>query len=157
MHPIDRTGWGRGTLRRPFPGPLVPLIILLFLAAATLASQPAVFPLFPLFPILVVAALFLGGRGFGQLGDRRADRSAGRPAAAAGAVDDLPALPSGGIAKERELLLALERHGEITAARAALETSLGVAAAEEMLSDLANDGHVRVAAREGTLAYALWE
>ena len=149
MHPIDRTGWGRGALRRPFPVPLVPLIILLFLAAATLASQPAVFPLFP----ILVVALFLGGRGFGQLGDRRA----GRPAAAAGAVDDLPALPSGGIAKERELLLALERHGEITAARAALETSLGVAAAEEMLSELANDGHVRVAAREGTLAYALWD
>jgi hypothetical protein len=153
MHPIDRTGWGRGALRRPFPVPLVPLIILLFLAAATLASQPAVFPLFPLFPILVVAVLFLVGRGFGQLGDRRA----GRPAASAGAVDDLPALPSGGIAKERELLLALERHGEITAARAALETSLGVAAAEEMLSDLAKYGHVRVVAREGTLAYALWD
>jgi hypothetical protein len=147
MHPMDRTGWGRVALRRPFPAPLVPLIILLFLEAATLASQPAVFPLFP----ILVVALFLGGRGFGQLGDRRA----GRPAAAAGAVDDLPALPSGGIAKERELLLALERHGEITAARAALETSLGVAAAEEMLSELANDGHVRVAAREGTLAYAL--
>ena len=152
MHPIDRTGWGRVALRRPFPAPLVPLIILLFLAAATLASQPAVFPLFPLFPIFVVA-LFLVGRGFGRLGDRRA----GLPAASAGAVDDLPALPSGGIAKERELLLALERHGEITAARAALETSLGVAAAEEMLSELANDGHVRVVAREGTLAYALWD
>jgi hypothetical protein len=152
MHPIDRTGWGRVALRRPFPAPLVPLIILLFLEAATLASQPAVFPLFPLFPIFVVA-LFLVGRGFGRAGAWRA----GRSAASAGAVDDLPALPSGGIAKERELLLALERHGEITAARAALETSLGVAAAEEMLSELANDGHVRVVARDGTLAYALWD
>src|SRR5919107_5604493 len=149
MYPIDRTGWGRGALRRPFPVPLVPLIILLFLAAATLASQPAVFPLFP----ILVVAVFLVGGGLGQLGDRRA----GRPAASAGAVDDLPALPSGGIVKERELLLALERHGEITAARAALETSLGVAAAEQMLSELANDGHVRVVAREGTLAYALWD
>jgi hypothetical protein len=129
--------------------PLVLLMILLVLAAATLAPQPAVFPLFP----ILVVALFLVGRGFGQLGERHA----GRPAASAGAVDDLPALPSGGIAKERELLLALERHGEITVARAALETSLGVAAAEEMLSDLANDGHVRVVAREGTLAYALWD
>ena len=152
MHPIERTGWGRGAIRRPFPAPVVPLIILLFLAVATLASQPAGFPLFPLFPILVVA-LFLVGRGFGRLGNRRA----GRPAASSGAVDDLPVLPSGGIAQERELLLALERHGEITAARAALETSLGVAAAEEMLSELANDGHIRVVAREGTLAYALWD
>ena len=72
-------------------------------------------------------------------------------------MDDRPALQSGGIGEERELLLALERHGEITAVRAALETSLGVAAAEEMLSELANDGHVRVVAREGTLAYALWD
>jgi predicted ArsR family transcriptional regulator len=65
-------------------------------------------------------------------------------------------LPSG-ISKEKELLEALERHGEITAARAALETSLSVTEAEEMLSDLANNGHVRVSAREGRLSYALWE
>jgi hypothetical protein len=100
-----------------------------------------------------VAVLFLAGRGFGRVGGWRA----GRRSASAGAVDDLPALQSGGIGEERELLLALERHGEITAVRAALETSLGVAAAEEMLSELASDGHVRVVAREGTLAYALWD
>ena len=146
MHPIDRTGWWLGAIRRPFPAPLVPLIILLFLAVATLASQPAVFPLF-------VVTLFLGGRGFGRAGAWRA----GQTSASSGAVDDRLSLPTGGIEKERELLLALERHGEITAARAALETSLGVAAAEEMLSELANDGHVRVVAREGTLAYALWD
>ena len=139
---------GAGAIRGPFPAPLVPLIILLFLAAATLASQPAVFPLFPIF----LVALFLVGRGFGRAGARHA----GQPSAPAGAVEDPPAL-LGGIAKERELLLALERHGEITAARAALETSLGVAAADEMLSELANDGHLRVVAREGTLAYALWD
>jgi len=149
VHPIDRTGWGRGAIRRPFPAPLVPLIILLFLAVATLASQPADFPLFPIF----LVALFLVGRGFGRVGAWRA----GRRSASAGAVDDRPALQSGGISKERELLLALERHGEITAVRAALETSLGVAAAEEMLSELASDGHVRVVATEGTLAYALWD
>jgi hypothetical protein len=148
VHSIERTRWERGAIRRPFPAPLVPLGILLFFAAATLASQPAVFPLFPIF---VVATLFLVGTGFGRVGAWRA----GRPSASA--VDGRPALPSGEIGKERELLLALERHGEITAARAALETSLGVAAAEEMLSELANDGHVRVVAREGTLAYALWD
>jgi hypothetical protein len=149
MHSIERTGWGRGAIRRPFPAPLVALGILLFLAVATLASQPAVFPLFPIF----LVALFLVGRGFGRVGGWRA----GWPAASAGAVDDHPALQSSGTGKERELLLALERHGEITAARAALETSLGVAAAEEMLSELASEGHVRVNAREGTLAYALWD
>ena len=149
MHSIERTGWGRAAIRRPFPAPLVPLIILLFLAVATLASQPAVFPLFP----ISLVALFLVGRGFGRVGAWRA----GRRSASAGAVDDRPALQSGGISKERELPLALKRHGEITAARAALETSMGVAAAEEMLSELANEGHVRIIAREGTLAYALWD
>jgi hypothetical protein len=143
---------GEGGDPRAVPGAGGALIILLFLAVATLASQPTGFPHFPLFPILVVA-LFLVGRGFGRPGNRRA----GRSAASAGAVDDLPALPFGEIAKKGELLLALEHHGEITAVGAALETSLGVAAAEKMLSDLANDGYVRVVAREGTLAYALWD
>jgi hypothetical protein len=32
-----------------------------------------------------------------------------------------------------------------------------VADAEEMLSGLANEGHVRVIANGGRLAYALWE
>src|SRR5215207_7754211 len=55
------------------------------------------------------------------------------------------------------LLEALARHGEITAARAALETSLGVAEADRMLSELAKNGHIEVRAREGRLGYALWE
>src|SRR3712207_9303406 len=59
--------------------------------------------------------------------------------------------------KEKELLKALARHGEITAARAALETSLSVSEADRMLSGLAKDGHVEVRAREGRLVYALWE
>jgi hypothetical protein len=70
-------------------------------------------------------------------------------------MHDEPTLPPSGIDKEKELLKALERHGEITAARAALETSLSVA--EEMLSGLANNGHVRVGANGGRLVYALWE
>ena len=40
---------------------------------------------------------------------------------------------------------------------AALETSLTVAEANRMLSDLANSGHVEVRAHEGRLGYALWE
>ena len=47
--------------------------------------------------------------------------------------------------------------GEITATRAALETSLSVAEADEMLSGLAENGHVRVQAREVSLAYSLWD
>ncbi len=59
--------------------------------------------------------------------------------------------------KEKELLEALARHGEISAAKAALETSLSVSEADRMLSGLAKDGHVEVRAREGRLGYALWE
>jgi hypothetical protein len=66
---------------------------------------------------------------------------------------ETPAVPG----KEQELLEALERRGEITAARAALETSLSVAEADERLSRLAENGHVQVHAREGSLAYSLWD
>ncbi|MGH3107828.1 MAG: hypothetical protein ACRDN7_04425, partial [Rubrobacter sp.] len=59
--------------------------------------------------------------------------------------------------KERELLEALARRGELSAALAALETSLTVAEADRMLSDLAESGHVEVRAHEGWLGYALWE
>jgi hypothetical protein len=59
--------------------------------------------------------------------------------------------------KEKELLVALERRAEITAVLAALETSLGVAEADEMLSRLAENGHLQVHAREGRLAYSLWD
>jgi hypothetical protein len=72
-------------------------------------------------------------------------------------LDGPPALPSNGIDKEKDLLQALERRGGITAARAALETSLSVTEAEKMLPGLANKGHVRVSANGGRLAYALWE
>jgi len=66
-------------------------------------------------------------------------------------------LPPNGIDKEKELLQVLKQHDEITATRAALETSLSVAEAEEMLSRLANNGHLRVSANEGRLVYALWD
>jgi hypothetical protein len=59
--------------------------------------------------------------------------------------------------KEQELLEALARRGELSPALAALETSLTVAEANRMLSDLAKSGHVEVRAHEGRLGYALWE
>lgn len=59
--------------------------------------------------------------------------------------------------KEKELLGALARYGEITPTRAALETSLSVSEAERMLSELTKNGHLQVRAREGGLVYALWE
>jgi hypothetical protein len=57
---------------------------------------------------------------------------------------------------ERELLGALRRHGELTPTRAAMETSLSVAEADEMLRGLAEGGHLEVRVRGGALFYALW-
>lgn len=59
--------------------------------------------------------------------------------------------------KERELLGALREHGELTPARAAMETSLSVAEADEMLKELVEGGHLEVRVRGGGLFYALWE
>ena len=142
MNSIDPEG--RGPIRRPFSAPLLPLLLIL----AALASLHAVFPFFP----LLLVALFFAARGSGRAGAWRGDPNAVRMP-----VSGSPALPSGGVGKEKELLRVLESRGEITAARAALETSLSVAEAEEMLSGLASNGHVRVSATDGRLAYALWD
>lgn len=62
-------------------------------------------------------------------------------------------LPS---SKEGELLSAIrDNGGGITPAEAAMETSLTVREADEMLSELASAGHLRVESKEGTLVYAL--
>lgn len=58
---------------------------------------------------------------------------------------------------ERELLLALRRHGELTSGLAAAETSLSVAEADRRLGELAGGGHLEVRARGGAIFYALWE
>ena len=59
-------------------------------------------------------------------------------------------------AGEKELLRALRERGELTATRAALETSLSVAEADRMLEELAEGGHLDVRVRGGALYYALW-
>jgi capsular polysaccharide biosynthesis protein len=59
-------------------------------------------------------------------------------------------------AKEKELLEALWRHGELTVAGVARETSLTVKEADQMLSALAANGHLRVRARDGGLFYSFW-
>lgn len=74
----------------------------------------------------------------------------------AGLVETRPeALPEG--AKEKELLGALQRRGELTPARAAMETSLSVRQADEMLESLAAKGHLEVRVRGGGIFYSLWE
>jgi hypothetical protein len=59
--------------------------------------------------------------------------------------------------KERELLEALRDRGELTSAQAAVETSLTVREAEEMLKELAEGGHLEMRIRGGALSYSLWD
>ncbi len=64
--------------------------------------------------------------------------------------------PASAGSRERELLEALREHGELTPARVAMETSLSVAEADQMLKDLAAAGHLEVRTRGVGLTYALW-
>ncbi len=62
----------------------------------------------------------------------------------------------GGGGKERELLGALREHEEISPTQAAMETSLTVEEADDMLRDLAAKGHLEVRVRGGGIFYGLW-
>jgi hypothetical protein len=75
----------------------------------------------------------------------------------AGLSESSTALPAAANSKERELLEALRQEGELTPARAAMETSLTVAEADKMLKGLAEGGHLEVRVRGGGIFYALWE
>ena len=58
--------------------------------------------------------------------------------------------------KESELLSAIrDNSGSITSAEAAMQTSLTVGEADEMLSELASGGHLHVESSESTLYYRL--
>jgi hypothetical protein len=82
-------------------------------------------------------------------------RSASRPAGRArGARSGASAAEA---AREKELLEAIRRRGEITAAEAALETSLSVEEADRMLSRMAVGGHLQVTVDGARIAYSLWE
>jgi hypothetical protein len=74
----------------------------------------------------------------------------------AGLVETRSAPPAPN-ARERELLEALQRRGELTPAQAAMETSLTVDEADKMLEELAAKGHLEVRVRGGGLFYGLWE
>jgi hypothetical protein len=131
-----RPGPRGGYARFPAVGLAVGAMIF-FLALASFDFFPFFF--FWMIPFFLAPAIVLSVRGLAGLVEGRSGRALDR---------DL---------KEKELLEVLARHGEVTAARAALETSLSVAEADRMLSELAKDGHVEVRAREGRLGYALWD
>jgi hypothetical protein len=133
-------GWRMGPRGGYAPFPVVGLLVGVGIFSLAVAS----FDFFPFFilwmvPFFLVPAIVLSVRGLAGFVEGRSGRALDREL------------------KEKELLGALARYGEITAARAALETSLSVSEADRMLSELAKDGHVEVRAREGRLGYALWE
>jgi hypothetical protein len=130
----------------PFPprfmmGLVIGGLFLLFMAGPAFHFFPLLFLLIWAVPFLVAPAFVAVARGLTGLTAARARKG--------GAVTEE--------SKERELLEALARRGELSPALAALETSLSVAEADRMLSDLAEGGHVEVRAHEGRLGYALWE
>ena len=132
---------------RPFPSRLVVGLVigglfLLFVAGPGFHFFPLLFLLWAV-PFFVVPAFAAVARGLTGLAESRTRERTGR-------VTEQES-------KERELLGVLARRGELSPALAALETSLSVAEADRMLSDLAESGHVEVRAREGRLAYSLWE
>jgi hypothetical protein len=144
MYGPGRIGYaGRGWRPRGGYGPSFPVVgvavaIFFFLAVSTFDFFPFIF-LWWMIPFFLVPAIGLSARSIAGLLEARSRRP----------LENEP--------KEKELLKALAKHGEITAAKAALETSLSVSEADRMLSGLAKDGHVEVRAREGRLGYALWE
>jgi hypothetical protein len=127
----------RGGYGLPFPA--LGLVAIFLLAVTSFDFFPFIF-FWWMIPFLLMPAIGLSARSVAGLVEARSRRPV---------ENELP--------KEKELLKALARHGELTAATAALETSLSVSEADRMLSGLAKDGHVEVRAREGRLGYALWE
>ncbi len=88
------------------------------------------------FPFVIAAAVFLG-IGVNEL--RGEQRAVSQP-----------------ISQERELLSAIrDNGGSITPAEAAMETSLTVREADEMLSELAGGGHLQVESHSGAIYYSL--
>jgi hypothetical protein len=130
----------------PHPGGHAPpavLVMGLVVGGLFLFSIVGAFDFFPFFiffwmiPFFLVPAIGLMVRSMAGLFEGRRPLDEGR--------------------KEKEVLEALARHGELTPARAALETSLSVAEADKVLSGLAKEGHIEVRARDGRLGYALWD
>jgi hypothetical protein len=122
----------------PFRGwVLIGLLGLIALDAAPFFLFPMVlFPLFVLLPFVLARAV--GALSWGVVGETATDAHFLRD-------------------RETELLEALERNRELTPARAALETSLTVSEADEMLSGLAERGYIDVRAEGRRLTYALSE
>ncbi len=88
-------------------------------------------------PLSLISSIVLVCRGVWQLGHWRPQDAERKPGS------------------EKRLLMIIADAGDITPVEAALETSLTVDEAEEILSRLADRGHLLVKSRDGALSYAL--
>lgn len=111
--------------------------VILFAAALLIWFTPFWWMVF-IFGWLLFPALGIFARGVAGLADSRSELA-----------------PKGG--KEKELLEALRRRGELTAAQAAMDTSLTVTEADTMFKELVRGGHLDVRVRGGGIFYSLWK
>ena len=117
----------------PWSNGLLTLVVGLVLCAGTVVALPGV-----------------GARVAGTLGERPTHQGvglAGVPRRDRSIVERV---------KEKKLLLALGRRGKLTAVEAALETSLSVEEANQMLEALAFQGQLEVTVEDGKLLYSFW-
>ena len=119
---------------------LAVLVPAALVAVVVLASAPQLLWLLFVFGWTLFPALGLLAGGVAEVAQERRSQPRPQPAKS----------------QERELLEALREHGELTPARAAMESSLSVKEADGMLRELAEGGHLEVRARGGGLFYALW-
>jgi len=125
---------------------LVLLALFAFTVALRFGSDYSEWLLAAIAPVSVMAALpalWLSVKGLSRLfgGGSRSSRAEGLSEES----------------KEKELLEAIERCGEITPTRAAMETSLTVSEADRMLGDFTQKGYLVARVIEGGLYYALWD
>ena len=142
---------------------LVPLSVLL--PAFTTLAMPLVISL-PFFGMALLGCVLLRSGGADHLDApsgaterigrtaRRMTKTVARTASDARATRKRATVTEA--SKERELLEALKRRGELTVARAALETSLTVEESDRMLSALAAQGHLEVRIEGAKMLYSLW-
>jgi capsular polysaccharide biosynthesis protein len=121
----------------PLRNGLLTLMIGLMLCAGTVVVRPGV-----------------GARVAGTLGERPSRQGIGQ-AEVLGTRYSSPGIVER--IKEKELLRALGRRGELTAVEASLESSLSVEEANRMLFDLVAKGHLQLIVEHGRLYYAFWE
>jgi capsular polysaccharide biosynthesis protein len=120
----------------PLRNGLLTLVIGLMLCAGTVVVRPGV-----------------GARVADTLGERPSRQGIGQ-AGVLGRRHSAPSIVER--IKEKELLLALGRHGKLTAVEAALATSLSVEEANRILFDLAARGHLELTVEHGKLLYSFW-